>query len=104
MIKVVCMFKLAPGTDEEEFDNYFVNKHVFDAKKLINLRKYTIAKVINTDNDINSFYRINELYYDSIEDATVSFDTDLAKTATKELLEKVIDFTCIFCEEAEVKI
>ena len=104
MIKAICMFKLSSDTNEEEFDNYFINKHVVDAKKLILLKKYTIAKVINKNDDQDSFYRINELYYDSVEDANESFNTDLAKAATNELLGKVKDFTCIFCEEVKVKL
>ena len=104
MIKAVCMFKLPKGTNEEKFDDYFMNKHVIDAKKLKFLKKYTVAKVINENNNGDYYFRINELYYDSLEEANQSFSSETAKLATEDLLGRVIDFTCIFCEEENIKL
>lgn len=98
MIKAVCMFKLADNVDEEEFEKFF-SKHVEDAKKLKNLKKYTISKRVSGDRD---YYRINELYYDKIEDAEESFSTNLAKQGTEELMRWVKDFKCIITEEKNI--
>lgn len=97
MIKAVCMFRLADGINEEEFEKFF-KKHVEDAKKLKNLKKYTIAKKVDK-NDKENFFRVNELYYDSAKDADESFSTDLAKEATEELLGWVKDFNCVIVSE-----
>lgn len=97
MIKAVCMFRLADGINEEEFENFF-KKHVEDAKKLKNLKKYTIAKRVDK-NDKENLFRVNELYYDSVKDADESFSTDLAKEATEELLGWVKDFNCVIVNE-----
>ncbi len=49
MFKAVCMFRLKDGINEKDFEIFF-QKHVNDAKKLKNLKKYTIAKSIK-END-----------------------------------------------------
>ncbi len=100
MIKAVCMFRLDKNKDEKSFEVFF-KKHVEDAKKLKNLKKYTIARRID-DNDTNNYYRINELYYESVKAAEESFSSDEAKEATDELMQWVKDFTCIIVEEKEV--
>lgn len=100
MIKAVCMFRLANGVNEEDFEKFF-NKHVEDAKKLKHLKKYTIAKRIKKD-ETENYFRVNELYYNSLDDAEESFSTNLAKEATEELLGWVKDFTCVIVDEQVV--
>lgn len=97
MYKAVCMFKLDNKTNENDFEDFF-KKHVLEAKALKNLKKYTIAKVIDPE-DKENFYRINELYYENIEDLEESFASDLAKEATDDLLKRVKDFKCIILKE-----
>ena len=48
MVKLVAMFNLSPGTDEAEFEKYFVQKHARDAAKIPGLRKYLIGKVVGS--------------------------------------------------------
>jgi len=100
MYKAVCMFGIESSVDEKEFEDYF-KKHVMEAKVLKNLKKYTIAKVVNPG-DKNIFYRINELYYDSIAELEESFSSDLAKAATEDLLKRVKDFKCVIVNEETV--
>lgn len=97
MFKAVCMFKLKKDLNKKTFEDYF-KKHVDEAKKLKNLQKYTIAKIINKE-DSKNFYRINELYYNSLAELEESFSTKLAKEATDDLLKWVDDFKCIIVEE-----
>jgi uncharacterized protein (TIGR02118 family) len=101
MYKAVCMFKIGTSISEEEFEDYF-KKHVIESKALKNLIKYTIAKVVNPE-DKGAFYRINELYYDSMEELEESFSSDLAKAATEDLLKRVKDFNCVIVNEEIVK-
>ena len=61
----------------------------------------SISKIVDL-NDEDVFYRINELYYESISDIEDSFTSDLAKIGTEELLKKVQDFKCIIVEEEVV--
>lgn len=100
MLKAVCMFRLKNGVNEKDFEEYF-KTHVEDAKKLKNLKKYTIAKAINED-DKKNYYRINELYYDSREDMEESFSSVAGEEASESLSEWVDDFRAIIVEEEKV--
>jgi len=100
MYKAVCMFKIVDGVSEEEFEDYF-KKHIIEAKALKNLKKYTVAKVINPE-DRDIFYRVNELYYDSMTELEESFSSDLAKASTEDLLKRVKDFKCVIVNEETV--
>lgn len=97
MYKAVCMFKIESSISEKEFEDYF-KKHIIEAKALKNLKKYTVAKVVNPE-DKNIFYRINELYYDSIAELEESFSSDLARATTEDLLKRVNDFKCVIVKE-----
>ena len=49
MVKGVAMFNLSEGTNEAEFEKYFVNKHARkDAAKIPGLRRYVIGKVVGS--------------------------------------------------------
>lgn len=100
MVKAVCMFRLKQDVDEKAFEAFF-KKHVEDAKKLERLKKYTIAKNIDIE-DTEGFYRVNELYYDSKEDADYSFTTKLAEEATNDLMKWVENFTVVMAEEETI--
>lgn len=100
MFKAVCLFKLKQGIDEKTFEEFF-KKHVDEAKKLKNLQNYTVAKIINNE-DSKIFYRVNELYYNSLSELEDSFSTELAKDATDDLLKWVDDFKCIIVDESIV--
>lgn len=100
MFKAVCMFRLKKGINTKVFEEYF-KKHVAEAKELKNLKKYTISKIINQE-DEKHFYRINELYYSNMKELEESFTSKLAETATEDLMKWVDDFKCIIVEEEEV--
>ncbi|NQT67690.1 MAG: EthD family reductase [Actinobacteria bacterium] len=100
MYKAVCMFKIVDGVSEEEFEDYF-KKHIIEAKALKNLKKYTVAKVVNPE-DKDIFYRVNELYYESVDELKKSFSSDLAKASTEDLLKRVKDFKCVIVNEETV--
>ena len=100
MIKAVCMFKLKKGMIEEGFEEYF-KTHVEDAKKLPNLKKYTIAKALEEEGK-KEFYRINELYYDSLEELEDSFSSELGESASEDLMKWVDDFKYIIVEENKI--
>ena len=100
MIKAVCMFKLKKGISEEDFEEYF-KSHVEDAKKLPNLKKYTIAKAVE-EKDKEDFYRINELYYDSLKELEASFSSELGERASEDLMKWVDDFKYIIVKENKI--
>lgn len=104
MVKLVAMFNLPPGTDEAKFEQYFVKKHAPEAAQIPGLRKYTIGKVVGTPQEKPAWYRVNELWFDSVDAAMKAFDSKAAVECTDDLMPRVRDFTAVFVEEQEVEL
>ncbi len=104
MVKVVAMFNLPRGTDEAEFEKYFVRKHARDAAKIPGLRRYVIGKVVGSPAGEPAWYRVNELWFDSAKAAQKAFNSQIALDATNDLMPRVQDFTPVFVKDVEVKL
>ena len=104
MVKLVAMFNLPLGTDEAEFERYFVKKHAPDAAKIPGLRKYTIGKVVGSPAGEPAWYRLNELWFDSVKSALKAFSSQIAIDATNDLMPRVKDFAPVFVKDMEVKL
>lgn len=105
MVKLVAMFNLPPGTDEAEFERYFVSKHARqDAAKIPGLRRYVIGKVVGSPAGPPAWYRVNELWFDSVQAAMKAFSSPAAVEATNDLMPRVKDFTPVFVKDMEIKL
>ena len=104
MVKLVAMFNLPPGTNEAEFEKYFVKKHAPAAAKIPGLRRYVIGKVVGSPAGEPGWYRVNELWFDSVKAALKSFSSPVAVEATNDLMPRVKDFTPVFVKDLEVKL
>ncbi len=104
MVKLVAMFNLPPGTDEAEFEKYFVRKHAREAAKIPGLRRYLIGKVVGSPAGTPAWYRVNELWFDSVPAALKAFNSPEAVAATNDLMPRVKDFTPVFVKDVEIKI
>ena len=105
MVKVVAMFNLPEGTNEAEFEKYFVNKHARkDAAKIPGLRRYVIGKVVGSPAGQPAWYRVNELWFDSVKAATKAFNSQVAVDCTNDLMPRVKDFTPVFVKDMEIKL
>jgi len=104
MVKLVAMFNLPRGANESNFDKYFVDKHVKEASTIPGLRKYVICKAIKSTESNPSWYRINELWFDSMDDAEKAISSKIAIDCTNDLLSRVKDFTSVLVDEKEVKL
>jgi uncharacterized protein (TIGR02118 family) len=104
MVKLVAMFNLPEGTDEVEFENYFVKKHVQEAAQIPRLRRYTIGKVVGSPAGNPAWYRVNELWFDNVSAAMKAFNSKIAVDCTNDLMPRVKDFTPVFVKDQEVKL
>jgi uncharacterized protein (TIGR02118 family) len=105
MVKVVAMFNLPEGTNEAEFEKYFINKHARkDAAKIPGLRRYTIGKVVGSPAGQPAWYRVNELWFDSVKAATKAFNSQAAVDCTNDLMPRVKDFTPVFVKDMEIRL
>lgn len=105
MVKVVAMFNLPKGAKKVDFEKYFVNKHAKkDAARIPGLRRYTIGKVLGSPAGKPAWYRINELWFDSVKAATKAFGSQIAVDCTNDLMPRVKDFTPVFVKDLEIKL
>ena len=105
MVKVVAMFNLPEGTDEAEFEKYFVKKHAPEAARIPGLRRYTIGKVVGSPAEGKpAWYRVNELWFDSVKAALKAFGSKAAVDCTNDLMPRVKDFTPVFVKDQEVRL
>ena len=104
MVKLVAMFNLPGGTDEVQFEEYFVKKHAPEAARIPGLRRYTIGKVIGPPSEKPAWYRVNELWFDGIKAAMKSLNSREAIDCTNDLMPRVKDFTPVFVKDQEVSL
>jgi len=104
MVKLVAMFNLPPGTNEAEFEKYFIKKHARAAAKIPGLRRYVIGKVVGSPAGEPAWYRVNELWFDSVKAALKAINSQVAVEATNDLMPRVKDFTPVFVKDQEVKL
>jgi len=104
MVKLVAMFNLPEGTDEVEFEKYFVKKHAPEAAQIPGLRRYTIGKVVGSPAGNPAWYRVNELWFDTVSAAMKAFNSKVAVDCTNDLMPRVKDFTPVFVKDQEVKL
>ncbi len=104
MVKLVAMFNLPPGTDEAEFEKYFVKKHAPEAAHMPGLRRYVIGKVVGSPGGEPARYRVYELWFDSVQAAQKAFNSQVGMDATNDLMPRVKDFTPVFVKDMEVKL
>ncbi len=104
MVKLVAMFNLPRGTNGAEFEKYFVRKHARDAAKIPGLRRYVIGKVVGSPAGEPAWYRVNELWFDSVKAAQKFLNSQVAVDATNDLMPRVKDFTPVFVKDMEVRL
>jgi len=104
MVKLVAMFNLPQGTDEAKFEKYFAERHAQDAAKIPGLRKYVVGKVIGSPGGRPAWYRVNELWFDTMSAAMEAFNSKIAVDCTNDLMPRVKDFTPVLVEDQEIEL
>lgn len=67
MIKAILGYDIASGISEDAYDKWLREIHLPDLKKIPGLRRIVLNTVKRTIREGQSFYRIAELHYDSLE-------------------------------------
>lgn len=104
MIKVVSMWKLPDGLSEKEFEDWYVKKHIGDAKKIPGLRKYTVNRVIESERANAPYYRMAELCFDTVEAARAAFESPEWKYALADAQGKLAAPMRLYLESDDVKL
>jgi uncharacterized protein (TIGR02118 family) len=67
MIKAILGYDIEPGMTEEEYDHWLREIHIPDLAKIPGLRRIVFNTVKGKLLEGETFYRIAELHYDSME-------------------------------------
>jgi uncharacterized protein (TIGR02118 family) len=66
MVKIVVLY--GPPTDPQAFEDYYAGTHADLVAEIPNLRRFEAGRAVGTpDGSDPSFYRIAELWFDSLE-------------------------------------
>ena len=66
MVKAILMFSLREGVDQEQFWQYWKDKHSIEYKKRPGLKKYIINRVTKVRGDIN-ISGVSEIWFENNE-------------------------------------
>lgn len=66
MLKIVAFFNPADGVTVDAFEDWYLNKHVADARKIPGLRRYTIHKSNLAAEKSPRYFRLAELEFDDL--------------------------------------
>ena len=89
MLKIVAFFNPADGVTVDAFEDWYLNKHVADARKIPGLRRYTIHKANEAAEDKPRYFRLAELEFDDLpaaERALASADYQYALRDAKSFI------------------
>jgi uncharacterized protein (TIGR02118 family) len=67
MLKFVAMWNIKEGISEAEFEHWYRNTHIPDARRIPGLRKYTISRAPDALRGASRYYRMAELCFDSYD-------------------------------------
>lgn len=102
MLKVVALWNIPEQISEEEFEHWYRTSHIFDAQKIPGLRKYTVNKVADSEKANSRYYRMAELYFDSLQAAKEALESPEWRHAFKDAKDKIADHVRLFFETEEI--
>ena len=102
LVKVTSLWNLPAELSEGEFEKWYLEKHVPEAKKIPGLRKYVINKVHPKYQAESRYYRMVELCFDSVEELEAALQSKEWQEAFKDAAGKVADFIRLYFVEDEV--
>lgn len=102
MIKVVSLWALPPGLSEDEFESWYVARHIPDAQKIPGLRRYTVNRVVPEERANTRFYRMAELSFDSMADARAAFESAEWRYAFADAKRYIGEFMRFYFDSTDI--
>lgn len=104
MLKIVALFSPADGVSIEDFEHWYLNKHVQDACKIPNLRKYTIHRVHPSFEKASEYFRLAELSFDDLASAEDALSSAQYQEALSDARHFIKNHVRYFFESTEIAI
>jgi uncharacterized protein (TIGR02118 family) len=101
-MKFVALWNLPDGDSEAEFERWYRDIHIPDAKRIPGLRRYTVNRACAQTRVTSSFYRMAELSFDSFEAAQIALASPEWKHALSDASGRLAGHVRIFFDSEEV--
>lgn len=102
MIKVAALWNIPKTMSEQEFEKWYEEKHIPDAKKIPGLRKYMVNRVVSRHRNSSKYYRMAELCFDSMEAVEQALDSAEWKHAFADAKDKITDHIRLYFETKNI--
>ena len=102
MLKFVAMWNIKEGISEAEFERWYRDVHMPDAKRIPGLRKYTVNRVTEAARGESRYYRMAELCFDSHEAMQEALKTTEWQHAFRDVQGYITDHLRLKFESEEV--
>ena len=101
-MKFVALWNLPEGASEAEFERWYREVHIPDAKRIPGLRRYTVNRACAQTRPTSAFYRMAELSFDSYEAAQQALASPEWKHALSDASGRLTGHLRIFFDSEEI--
>jgi uncharacterized protein (TIGR02118 family) len=102
VLKFVALWNIAPGRSVEDFESWYTQVHMPDAKRIPGLRRYTTNRVARAEASGSRYYRMAELSFDSYEAAQAALHSPEWRHAFDDARGWIVDHLRLWLESEEV--
>lgn len=102
MLKFVALWNLPEGMNEEEFEHWYEETHIPDARRIPGLRRYTVNRAPAAKRGEQRYYRMAELSFDSLEAVEKAMESPEWRHAFADARDKIADHTRVYFESREI--
>jgi len=100
MVKITALF--GHPTSPTDFEEHFTNNHRPLVDKIPNLQRFEAAKIVATpDGSELPYYRISELYFESMEQMQSGMGSHEGQAATEDIPNFATGGATIFISEVD---
>ena len=104
MIKVAALWNISSAMTEDDFEKWYQERHIPDAKKIPGLRNYTVSRVVSKYRSSSKYYRMAELCFDSIEAVEEALESPEWQHAFTDAKDKIADHIRLFFETKDISL
>ena len=96
MLKFVALWNLAPDVNATDFERWYHDTHIEDAKRIPGLRRYTVNRAAAELRADAPYYRMAELTFDSYAAAQAALATPEWRHAFQDATGRIADHRRLF--------
>ena len=104
MFKFVALWNIRPGVSEADFERWYKDQHIQDAKCIPGLARYTVNRVASGSASGSRYYRMAELCFASQQDFEKAFVSPEWKHAFVDAQSYITDHLRLQFDSTEISL